>query len=82
LQPHLSDERMDAYGVVKDAKGVVRVTGARLEQFTVMTDFENEAAVDRFKDVVERTGLLKAIRKVRKGEERVYIGKTRVDEYL
>ena len=72
----MSDYRVEKRG------GAVHVSGARIEQFTVMTNFMSEDAVKRFLDVVERTGLKKAIHKHRTGSEPVWIGKTRVDEYL
>ncbi len=81
LRPHLRDDRMSDYRVEKRG-GAVHVSGARIEQFTVMTNFMSEDAVKRFLDVVERTGLKKAIHKHRTGSEPVWIGKTRVDAHL
>ncbi len=82
LKPHLVSDRMGAYRITKNDDGAIHVTGQRLEQFTVMTDFSNEGGVDRFRDVLDRVGLLKALKQQRKNEEEVYIGKVRVDEYL
>ncbi len=86
LKPHLLSDKMGSYRVDTDKAGAVRISGNRLEQFTVMTDFTNEGAVNRFKDVLDRVGVLKVIRrqqKLQEGKEvKVYIGKTRVDEYV
>jgi len=83
LRPHLDSLKMGAYRLQPQADGSLRITGKRLEQFTVMTDFSKDGGVRRFLNVVDRIGLLKAIKKLRKtGEEPVYIGKMRVDEYL
>jgi GTP-binding protein len=84
IKPHLESSRMGAYRIEKTDAGVLVVRGKRLEQFTVMTNFENGGAVNRFRDVAERTGLLRAIKRARKDQPDmpVYIGKVRVDEYL
>ncbi len=81
LQPHLDSHLMGAYKIEK-VGNVIRITGSRIEQLTVMTDFYNSEAVDRFQDILDRIGLKKAIRKLRKNEEKVFIGKMSVEEYL
>ncbi len=83
LRPHLRADRMGAYRIARATDDSILVFGKRLEQFTVMTDFGNEGAVRRFRDVIERVGLLKAIQRI-KGQQEipVYIGKVRVDGYL
>lgn len=82
LRPHLDDSRMGAYRVdVRD--GNVHVTGKRVEQFTQMTDFSNRGAVDRFRDVLDRTGLRRAIKRARPTPDcLVFIGKIAVEDYL
>lgn len=82
LQPHLTSDRMGAYHMDTKIEGIF-VTGKRLEQFTKMTDFSKEGGVRRFRDVLERIGLKKALIKER-GESGlpVYIGEIRVDGYL
>jgi GTP-binding protein len=86
LKPHLLSDKMGSYRADTDTPGVIRISGTRLEQFTVMTDFSNEGAVNRFKDVLDRVGVLKIIRRQQKlhpGKDvKVYIGKMRVDECL
>jgi GTPase len=83
LRPQDEDRRMGAYRIEdSDDEGLI-VRGKRLEQFTKMTDFKNSGAVERFRDVVERTGLMKALQKQGWQEGvRVYIGNIRVDEHL
>ena len=84
LKPHLLSDRMGAYRMETAKNGTIHISGNRLEQFTVMTDFGNEGAVARFRDVLDRVGVLKAIRHQRKNnpEAAVYIGDVRVDEHL
>lgn len=83
LRPGEEEFRMGAYSVERDEDGSARVRGARLEQFTIMTDFSNRGAIERFRDVAERVGLKKALRRagVTDGVP-VYIGKVRVEGYL
>jgi GTP-binding protein len=82
LRPHLDDTRMGAYRIEVRDGGVV-VTGKRIEQFTQMTDFANRSAVDRFRDVLDRTGLRRAIKRARPTPDcPVTIGKIRVEPYL
>lgn len=83
IKPHLQSARMGAYRLEHTKQGIV-IRGKRLEQFTVMTNFDNGGAVNRFRDVAERTGLLRAIKRARKNDPDlpVYIGTIRVDEYL
>lgn len=84
IKPHLESSRMGAYRIEKTEGGALLIRGKRLEQFTVMTNFENAGAANRFRDVAERTGLLRAIKRARKDQPDmpVYIGKVRVDEFL
>lgn len=85
LRPQQQSDKMGAYRVTQRQDGVIVVTGKRLEQFTKMTNFEASGGQDRFRDVVERIGLAKAIKHLRCGpheEALVYIGGVRVDEYL
>ena len=81
LQPHLLSSKMGAYRVEK-ADDAIRVSGTRLEQFTQMTDFGNAGSRQRFRDVVARIGLLKAIERIAKNDDAIFVGSTRVDEYL
>lgn len=83
LKPHEDDHAMEAYELSVSEDGIVRVSGKRIEQFTVMTDFGSEGGVRRFKDVLSRIGLLNAIVRARTdADTEVFIGNVRVDGYL
>jgi GTPase len=83
LRPQDEDRRMGAYRIEDGPDGSLVVRGKRLEQFTKMTDFGNRGAVERFRDVVERTGLTRALQKQGwQADVQVYIGNIRVDEHL
>ncbi len=82
LRPHLDDRRMGAYRV-EVREGAVCVTGKRIEQFAQMTDFNSRGATDRFRDVLHRTGLRRAIKRVRPTPNcQVFIGNIPVERYL
>lgn len=83
LQPQMGSIRMGAYRIERDLKGAIVVYGKRLEQFTVMTDFQSEGGVERFRDVLDRIGLRRELKRLR-GEKDlpVRIGKVLVDDYL
>ncbi len=83
LRPHLDAQDMGAFRVDQDADGTIRVKGKRLEQMTVMTDFDKDNAVRRFMNVIDRIGLLKSIKRLRKDDGmKVYIGEIRIDTHL
>ncbi len=74
LQPHLISDRMGAYKIETLAEKFV-VHGKRIEQFTKMTNFESLGAKERFKDVVERTGLKKALQRAGADtDSKVFVG--------
>ncbi len=81
LKPHLLSGKMGAYRIERDDEEI-RISGTRLEQFTQMTNFKNAGSRQRFRDVVTRIGLLKAIERIVKPEDKIWIGQTRVDEHL
>ncbi len=81
LTPHLLSKKMGAYRIEKQA-GAIHITGTRLEQFTQMTNFANAGSRQRFRDVVERIGLLRAIEQIISNDDALFIGEMRVDEYL
>jgi GTP-binding protein len=84
LKPQQKSIKMGAYRVEKRVDGSIVVIGKRLEQFTKMTNFDAVGGLQRFRDVTERVGLVRALKQYRKeGEEvPIYIGMIRVDEYL
>lgn len=75
------DEKMGAYKIKVEGEAV-RVSGKRLEQFTAMTNFSSVGSKQRFLDVVERIGLLKALKKYLEAGQKIMIGKKEVSEYL
>ena len=81
LRPHVLSSKMGAYRIERIVDAV-KITGTRLEQFTLMTNFTNAGSRQRFRDVVARIGLLKAIERIAKNDDAILIGETRVDEYL
>ncbi|MBI3332408.1 GTPase ObgE [Candidatus Peregrinibacteria bacterium] len=83
LRPHLEkqQDKMGSYRLERRPDGVLEVKGKRIEQFTKMTDFGNEGAIQRFQNVLERVGLTKAIRRAG-ATSGVFIGGKRIDEYL
>lgn len=81
LKPHLLSERMGAYRVEREGNRL-QVRGKRLEQFTLMTDFQNPGARNRFRDVAERIGLIKTLEKMMQSGDEIFIGTANVSEYL
>ncbi len=83
LKPLDDSNKMGAYQIAKKTDGSYIVHGKRLEQFTVMTDFSKEGAVQRFRDVTERIGLKQALEnEIGKGKVKVIIGGIEVDSFL
>ena len=81
LKPHEETMRMGAYRIEEQPDGSVAVHGARLEQFTKMTDVSQDGALIRFRDVLERIGLAKALRAYSEGTK-IFIGDIEVQSYL
>lgn len=83
LKPHETSNRMGAYRIETLADGTIAVHGKRLEQLTVMTDFSSEGGAKRFRDVIDRIGLLKALKQIDpKLETDVMIAGTNVQPHL
>ncbi len=82
LRPHLASKRMGAYRIEQKDDQII-IYGKRLEQLTKMTDFSAEGGVHRFRDVLDRIGLTKALARIEKKEGTpIYIGEIQVDSYL
>ncbi len=81
LRPQASAAGMREYAV-EVKRGGLFVTGKRLEQFTTMTNFESVGGLKRFRDVLQKIGLLSTVERHRKKGAKVYIGQTRVDTHL
>lgn len=45
LTPHIDDDRMGSYSIAVDDDGTVRVAGKRIEQLTIMTNFNAEGVL-------------------------------------
>ena len=83
LRPQATDDRMGAYKIAVDDDGTIRITGKRIEQLVVMTEFMSVGAVLRLQDIVEKIGLKKALKKEMKDEEtKVFIGDIDVTEHI
>jgi len=83
LSPHLETNRMGAYRIETEESGALRIHGKRLEQLTVMTDFESESALQRYRDVCDRVGLTKAIHRAKAGKSiPVFVGNTDISLYV
>ncbi len=83
LKPGTEDIRMGTYKITKSPDGSLRITGKRLEQLVMMTNFNAQGAIFRFQDILDRIGLRDAIRRERKAENSpVFIGNIPVDVYL
>ncbi len=84
LKPQQESMKMGAYRLEKKQDGTIIIRGKRLEQFTRMTNFGASGGLDRFRHVIDRIGLSKAIKKARDKDEEalVYVADMRIDEYL
>ncbi len=82
LRPQIETHRMGAYRIEQTDEGAV-IRGSRIEQLTKMTNFESDGAIRRFHDVLERVGVVNALKRMKlpKGSS-VYIGTVRVDPHL
>jgi GTPase len=78
LQPHLQSLDMGAYRI-EEKNGAIIIHGTRIEQFTKMTDFNSQGGVNRFRDVLERIGLMNTLKKC---EGDIFIGEIKVDEFI
>ncbi|MEI9914035.1 MAG: Obg family GTPase CgtA [Candidatus Saccharibacteria bacterium] len=72
----------ESYKVTKEEGGGYRLTGERLERFAGRTDFSNEEALDRFRDILRRMGVIHELtrRGLRPGDL-IYIGKNDIASF-
>ena len=83
LTPHIDDDRMAAFRIERSEDGSLLVRGKRLEQLVRMTDVSQEGALRRFRDIVERIGLKRALGRAGMTDgTTVYIGDIQVNAYL
>ncbi len=79
ITPDIASERMGAYRIETKPDGSFAIYGKRLEQFTQMTNFLKQGGLNRFRDVIERIGLKRALERAGAGESsHVVIGETDV----
>ena len=82
LSPHLTSDRTDAFKIEEETIGkqtLFRVRGKRIEQIAQMTDWGNNSAIQRFRDIEERIGLQKALKNLGANESStIFIGETDV----
>ena len=62
IRPVAVDE--DAFEINRDSDGDWIVTGVRIERTAVMTDWANEDASARFQRILEKVGVMRALRKM------------------
>lgn len=80
LKPHEDGMQMASYRI-EEAEETVIVRGKRLEQLAIMTDFSSEGAARRFRDIIERIGLAKTLKRL-SVNKKVYIGKIDMTDVL
>ena len=82
LRPQLDIDRTDAFVIEETDDGFV-VRGKRIEQIAQMTDWKSEGGVQRFRDIAERIGLIKALKSAgAKTSSKVIVGGVEVGEHL
>ncbi|MBT4021633.1 GTPase ObgE [Candidatus Peribacteria bacterium] len=82
LKPHLESDRTDAFTIDVEKDNSFTVKGKRIEQITNMTDWNNESAIHRFRDIIKRIGLTRSLEKAGAGEKSVVrIGELDVSDH-
>ncbi len=81
LRPLRTSEKMNAYRIEREGTKLI-LRGKRLEQFTIMTDFTNPSGRNRFCDVLQRTGILKALEKILQPDDEIYVGTKNVTKWI
>ncbi len=61
LRPHLTSSRTDSFTIAEGPPHTFVVTGTRIEQIAQMTNWESIGGITRFRDIAERTGLIKSL---------------------
>jgi GTP-binding protein len=72
----------DFWTVQSEDQGIFRVTGERIEGFARRTNFDQDAAVERLRDILRKIGVAKELRRqgVRDGDK-VVIGQSELSWY-
>lgn len=82
LPVHTLPQNDQAWQVTKQDDGLFLVEGVAIERFAARTNFDNEEAVQRLRDILKRQGILQEL--VRQGiepDQRIYIGEFGPLEY-
>lgn len=82
LRPHQTSHRASAYQIHQEGT-TVHIRGQRIEQIVTMTDTKNVSAVRRLLHILDRIGIIAAIRSLKPSpQQMIFIGKTRIDHLL
>lgn len=75
LKPHMDEQFSKRFEVEKIEEKVFRVVGQRIEQISVMTNYDNREAVLRLRDVMRKMGIEKELaKKGAKRGDKVFFG--------
>ncbi len=81
LKPATASEKTGAFQI-EEEDGIFIVRGKRIEQIAQMTDWGNKSAIQRFRDIVERSGLRTSLMASGADEQStVQIGDVDVSQY-
>ncbi len=70
------DDKEDAWNVTKEGARFI-VTGKKIERFAARTDFDNEQAIFRLRDIMRKIGIMHELeRQGAKGGDKVVVGKS------
>lgn len=75
LPVHTLSQDAQAWKVIPQDDGIFLVEGAAIERFAERTNFENDEAVQRLRDILKRQGILQEL--VRQGiqpDQQIYVG--------
>jgi GTP-binding protein len=79
--PVIRLERTDDSWKVAKVKGGFKVSGKKIERFALRTDFENEAGIQRLRDIMRKMGIIHELeRKKAKPEDKIFFASS--DNYL
>src|SRR3989338_2690723 len=82
LRPHQTSSRASGYQIAQEGT-TVYIRGKRIEQIVAMTDTKNASAVRRLLHILDRIGIVASLRSLKLSpQQRIFIGKTRIDPLL
>lgn len=77
LRPHLEEKFTKRFEIEPLKEGVFRVSGPRIEQISVMTNYGNREGLQRLRDVLRKMGIEKALlRAGAKREDKILFGES------